>query len=107
MGIPSQIIINFLLALVLAVVMFATLLVTRVLDRRLDLGNSSKNAQLIARIPLLLVSVGAIIFIPTTVWRSDPALYSKIGIATFTISMVILCAGVVVYMIRSDKWSNR
>ena len=107
MGMPGQIIVNFLLALVLAVVMFAALWVTRELDRRLEIGNTSKHAQLLVRIPLLLVSVGAIIFVPTTVWRREPVLDSNIGVATFLISLVVLCVGVVVYMFHSGKWSNR
>ncbi len=106
MGNYNDIILNFLLAYLIAMMVLAIIVIVEDLDRRLKRPNVSKASQLPVRILLLLPSVGAAVTIPPAFWHSDSSLYSDIGVGTFVVSLVALFSCVVVYRIRASKASD-
>lgn len=95
-----------LLAFFVSMTLLAVLFITGHLDRRLKNGSDSKISQLLIRLPLLVAGVAAVTIVPGTVWREAPDLYSNLGVASFVISLLLFCAGVVIYALRMDRRSN-
>ena len=102
----DQIIINFLLAYLIALMLLGVLVITLDLDRRLKVGRIRPYKQAPIRILIGLPAVVAIPTIPAKLWHADAALYSGIGVATFVVSLVGLCAGVVFYLIRTGRFTD-
>ena len=94
------------MAFLIAMMVLAIIVITKDLDKRRARPKSNKAADLAVRLVLLLVSISALIFVPRTVWWNISALYSNIGVAVFLVSLVVFCAGAVIYVLRADKSSD-
>jgi len=91
------IVVNVLMAYLIAMTLLAVIVVSNDLDHRLKIGQSNRGTQLLIRLPLWFTSIAALILVPGIIWRKSPELDSNIGATAFVVSLGLFCAVVFVY----------
>jgi hypothetical protein len=90
------IIFNMLLAYTLAVLILGTRRISDELSDKDVKNNVGRHCVVVSRYLVVLMSVGAIAVLPTTVWHHVPSLFTNLGIVVFAAAFIPLTIGALV-----------